>query len=402
MVSLLERSPLRQGGYVRRGYVNRLAVSVAFVLVFVFAAPVAGAQVPKDFFGIAPQTELTERDLDWMRHGRIDAIRLDVSWASTQPTPRGFDWSRFDNVVRLAAQEGIEVLPFLYQVPAWIGRRPDRLPIDTLRKRKAWAKFVRAAVSRYGPGGDFWDEHGPGSLDPLTPLPIRDWQIWNEENFFYFTKPASPQRYARLVKISHRALRAVDPRARLILGGLFAHPKQRYPRAMTAEKFLRALYRVPGIKRSFEGIAIHPYAARAKRLPGTLRPLRRIARQNGDGRTGIWITEMGWGSQGRGGMAFEKGLKGQARELRIAYRFLTSRAGRQLNVKQVFWFSWKDRRGGCSFCDSVGLFRRGPGFSPKPAWAAFTRFSGGRAGAPPTGGLPGPEPPTCPLPPLPC
>jgi hypothetical protein len=31
----------------------------------------------------------------------------------------------------------------------------------------------------------------------------------------------------------------------------------------------------------------------------------------------------------------------------------------------------------CRYCDSVGLFRRGTGFSAKPAWRAFVSFTGG-------------------------
>jgi hypothetical protein len=98
-----------------------------------------------------------------------------------------------------------------------------------------------------------------------------------------------------------------------------------------------------------------------------------------DAGAGLYITEMGWGSQNDPGVvAFEQGIRGQARELRGAYRYLIANRHR-LNLKGTYWFSWKDVSGYCNFCDSVGLFRKGPHFRPKPAWHAFVSLSGGRA-----------------------
>ena len=65
---------------------------------------------------------------------------------------------------------------------------------------------------------------------------------------------------------------------------------------------------------------------------------------------------------------------GAGRELRDAYRYLIPNRHR-LNLKQVYWFSWKDLRGDCNFCDSAGLFREGAKFRPKPAWHAFVRVA---------------------------
>ena len=95
---------------------------------------------------------------------------------------------------------------------------------------------------------------------------------------------------------------------------------------------------------------------------------------------GLYITEMGWGSQNNfNEVAFEQGPQGQVRQLRGAYGYLIENRTR-LNVKQVYWFSWKDIQGDCNFCDSVGLFREGTRFKPKPAWRAFVALTGGRPG----------------------
>jgi hypothetical protein len=94
-----------------------------------------------------------------------------------------------------------------------------------------------------------------------------------------------------------------------------------------------------------------------------------------DRRTGLYLTEVGWGSKRNPRrVAFEVGRREQARELRRSYRYLI-RNQRRLNLRQVHWFSWKDAPSLCSFCDSVGLFHRGQRFRPKPAWHALARLA---------------------------
>lgn len=353
----------------------RLTVVLAIVLV-ALAAPAAAQALPRGFFGIAPQTSLTDADAARMRAGGLETVRLLFSWGAVQPSPRGgLDWNGYDETMATAARAHLEVLPFLYGVPRWLSHNERRLPIDSARQRRAWAAFARAAVERYGRRGSFWAEHGPGSAEPLPRLPIRAWQVWNEENFFYFTRPASPQRYARLLAISRRAIRRGDPRADLVLGGLFGRPGPRPPRAMSAAAFLDRLYRVRRVKASFDAVALHPYAASVADLRGLVEEVRATMLRHGDRRTGLYLTELGWGSQNDPRVvSFEVGRRGQARELRGAYRYLIANRGR-LGLRQVDWFSWKDLRGSCRFCDSVGLFHAGPRFRPKPAWHALVRIA---------------------------
>jgi hypothetical protein len=355
---------------------RRAAATALLCLLAALLLPAAAQALPRGFFGIAPQTPLTPRDTARMRAGGLETIRAPLNWSGVQPSPRGgFDWSAFDQVVEEAAGAGLEVLPFLSSPPRWVSHDRTRLPIDGGRQRRAWARFVEAAVERYGPRGSFWEEHAPGAKDPLPRLPVHAWQIWNEENFFYFTRPASPRRYARLLAISHRALHRADPGAVLVTGGLFGDPAQRPPRAMDAADFLDRLYRVRGAKADFDAVALHPYAADVADLRAMVEEVRRTMLRHGDRRARLYVTEMGWGSQyDPGVVSFEVGLRGQARQLRAAYGYLIANRGR-LGLAQVDWFSWKDAPRLCSFCDSVGLFRRGARFRPKPAWHAFTAIT---------------------------
>jgi hypothetical protein len=335
-------------------------------------APASAQALPPGFFGIVPQTSIGPKDLARMRSGGVETLRLPLSWAGTQHSRRSdYNWSGFDSAVAAAAENRIEILPVLSEAPGWATGNARRMPVDSGLQRQAWAQFVAAAVERYGRRGEFWSEHGPRSDEPLPRVPIRAWQVWNEENFFYFTKPVSPGRYARLLAVTRPAIRRADPRADIILGGLFANPKQGPPAAMDAVDFLDQLYRSRGVKANFDAVALHPYAADVGELRVAVEGIRATMARHGDRRSDLYVTEIGWGSAYNPRLvAFEVGLRGQARELRRAYGYLLSNRHR-LRLAQVDWFTWKDLQGSCAFCDSSGLFRAGARFRPKPAWHAF-------------------------------
>jgi hypothetical protein len=232
-------------------------------------------------------------------------------------------------------------------------------------------------VQRYGPQGQFWDEHSPESGDFVPKTPIRIWQIWNEPNFFYFAKLPDPAEYGKLVVASDRALSSVDPGAKIILGGLFGTPSVKPPKAYSAVDFLSSLYRsTPGIGKHFDVAALHPYVADYRDLPPLINAFRRVMSDNGDGGKPLWITEFGWGSN-RGQSSFEQGQQGQIDQMRGAFTMLTANQD-PWRLQRIYWFSVADQPGSCNFCDSVGLFTQN--FKPKPSWPVYTSFAGGDAG----------------------
>lgn len=357
----------------------------ALVALVVPATATSGAlvSVPQGFFGVAPQGQLTPDDARYMKAGGLESVRFTLIWPAIQPTKKsGYDWGYFDEVVEVAARAGLRVLPVINSTPSWVAKDSTTLPVKSARARAAWSAFLEAAVKRYGPGGEFWKQHahvGVNYEPAITkPMPIREWQVWNEANFFYFTYPVSPSAYAKLVTISSKAIKRVSPGAKVILAGLFGEPTAGGKRGMPAAQFLERLYAVPGLKSRFDGVALHPYAVDAETLEELTEEFHEVSVENHD-RPGLYITEMGWGSQNDfNQVAFEQGIQGQVRQLRGAYGYLTENQ-RRLNLKQVDWFSWKDLKGTCNFCDSVGFFPEGPRFKPKPAWHAFVAITGGRA-----------------------
>jgi hypothetical protein len=361
------------------------------------AAPTPAA--PKGFFGIVPQTAMTQQDAEYMKAGGIEVVRSPLIWPAVQPTKKGgYHWESFDPVVEQAALQGLEVLPFFIATPKWVAGKETTLPFHNGTQRKAWTAFLKAAVERYGPGGVFWKEHSPATIRAekekaakgpvyelpgakLTPIPkpkpIRTWEIWNEANYFYFAYPVSPHDYARLLKLSTPVVKKAEPGAKVIIAGLFGRPTAGAKRGMPAARFLEGLYAVPGIKSFFDGVSLHPYAIDTEELEEIVEELHRVTVAAHD-RVPLYITEMGWGSQNDFHIdAFEHGIRGQSEELKKAYTYLLTNRAR-FNLKQVDWFSWKDLPESCAFCDSVGFFYSGAGFKSKPAWKTFVGITGGK------------------------
>jgi hypothetical protein len=222
-------------------------------------------------------------------------------------------------------------------------------------------------VERYGPDGAFWREN-----PQLPALPIRAWEIWNESNIVSFSARPDPRRFARLLRISGRAIHRADPGAKAILGGLFGRPLQVPPNVASGD-FLARMYKAGRVKPFFDGVALHPYVADAKAMAGQLRNLRRIMRNNNDAGSTLYITELGWGSAS-GPTRWQRGLYGQARELDKALSIISANRIRW-RIRGVWWFTWSDEGGSCSFCSSAGLLTAER--EAKPSWYRFNEWTGG-------------------------
>ena len=329
----------------------------------------SGARDPSPFFGIAPQTSLRSDDLALMRRTGIGSMRFPIYWSESEPAPGVFDWRTTDARIASTSREGFDLLPFIYSSPPWATPTWVRMPVRTPAQRRAWSTFLRALIGRYGPHGDFWELH-----PELPERPLRTWQIWNEENDHRHAE-ASVRDYARLLRGSAPAIRSVDPGARIVLGGLYAAPGEEP--STPAPQFLDRLYRYGGIRGLFDAAALHPYTFNPGLMAVHIAELRAVMRRNGDGRTPLYITEFGWGSQTRaaGGDGFEKGPATQADYLKRAWAILLKNR-RRWKLASAYWFTWQDVPAWstrCGFCDSTGLL--GLDGEPKAALRGFAEIA---------------------------
>jgi hypothetical protein len=363
-----------------------IAAIAASALGLAVMAPAATA-LPGDFWGVSPQGTPNVEQFQRLRNGGVDSVRIPIPWGSVQPTgPADANFTNVDALVSGAAAAGLNVLPFIYDAPPWAvtparvpgstASAPKTLPVKTGAQRSAWSNFLKLVVARYGPSGSFWAAN-PGLLES----PIRTWQIWNEENFKYFVTRPSPSDYGKLINVSYAAVKSVDPGAKLILGGMFARPKEaeykgKPPQAYFATDFLDQLYTsTPGVKKKFVGVALHPYTTKYQQLTPDIEEFLTVLKANHDAGKKLWITEIGWSSEPHSaGDSFAKGPTGQAAQLKGAFNLFRSKAAKW-KLQRIYWFSVDDQSGSCNFCGGSGLF--GSGFLPKKSWFEYVKFAGG-------------------------
>jgi hypothetical protein len=221
---------------------------------------------------------------------------------------------------------------------------------------------VAELARRYGPDGSFWAEH------PDVPRrPIRAWQLWNEPNLRgYWSRQPFAAGYVRLLKTARRALRKVDPGARVVLAGL--------PNGWVA---LREIYEAGG-RKAFDAVAIHPYTAKPWRLPQYLRAARLVMHRFDDRRKPLWVTELSWpAAKGRANdpIGISTTDEGQAKRLTRGLQTLAKHR-RKLRIERVYWYTWLSVGSPDSVFAWSGLRRlEGDTLTPTPAYAAFRKVA---------------------------
>ena len=205
-----------------------------------------------------------------------------VNWATVELEPGEFRWVDPDNIVDAFGDQQVKILMRIHGTPGWA--RPDDTHLShPPRDLAAFANFMTELARRY---------RGK----------VAAYEIWNEPNLYYewgYLKP-DPGAYTDLLKTAYTAIKAVDPEALVVSGGL-ATTGNGSDTAYGDLAFLQGMYDA-GAKGYFDAFGSHPYAF--GQAPDESHPeglsLDRVQEQyelmiaNGDGETPIWITEMGW------------------------------------------------------------------------------------------------------------
>jgi polysaccharide biosynthesis protein PslG len=342
-------------------------VFMATLLLCVGLAGQAKAAAPRAFYGVMAASDPDPTEIARMGTGMVGTLRINFVWSAVQPEQSSaLNWSHYDAIIGAAAQQGIRVLPTVYSTPHWAAARDNFPPAKA--HQGEFQTFVRDAAARYGSNGSFW------TSNPSIPkLPVTDWQLWNEMNSpsFWFHKP-SPKQYVGLLKVFHAGIKAGDPSAKIVLGGLFRTPRIR--NGIRLDRYLPGIYRAKG-KKFFDAVAIHPYATTPQDAIRAVQDTRRIMAQFKDKKAKLWITEVGWAT---GGVATPLTVspQRQAAYLRKTFNLLGKNRGR-MRIAGVVWYSWRDLPGGVWF-NHTGLFTQT--LDPKPAWNAFVGLTGGSPG----------------------
>jgi hypothetical protein len=359
--------------------VARCVIVLAVLAGVLAAAPTAGA-MRTEFFGVAQQ-QLDARDAEGMRNAAVRTARFELGWRFLEPKRNTFNWRRSDQAIGTLASHGIRPLPFIWGSPKWVSSQPAIAPVGNASDESAWQAFLVKAVKRYGPGGGYWTnayraQYGANA----TPRPIQAWQIWNEPNLTKFFNPGgtsqqSVQKYARLLKLSHDAIKGQSPASQIVLAGNPGYPPSG---GLKAWEFLDRLYGYGQTATNFDVAAIHPYASTLGTFRSEIQKTRQVLAKHHDAAKPLWITEFGWGSAKPDRYGINQGVAGQQRLLKGAIE--AALANRKVwNLQRMYWFLWRDPAPSsnfahrCSFCGSAGLLKHDR--SGKPALQTFKSFT---------------------------
>lgn len=305
------------------------------------ALPAAGASaaVPADFVGVVSSKHdaftpsRRAETLDLQAEVGVGLLRVPFDWSRIEPMPGWFDFSVYDELVGDAARRHIRLLPILFDPPPFRSSAPPSGGLDAMyppREPEKMGWFAAELVQRYGPDGSFWSER------PEVPrLPIRSWQVWNEPNIpsFWASGP-DPAEYAELLRTVGEWIHAVDPGAEVVAAGL---PNSAH--GASAPSFLRAMYKA-GAKGSFDTLAVHPYSSDHDSVMGQVQGMRSVADDNGD-RAPIWVTELGWPTDGPPG--YEQ-VVSEEEQARLVTRTLGAFAAERgaLGLRGFVYFYWRE------------------------------------------------------------
>jgi len=215
--------------------------------------------------------------LDQIEASGATWVRLDVSWSMIQPSPDGFDEDGYgvslvDDVIDQLRARDLQVLVMFWRTPAWASgdmTTENRAPTDPAD----YATALQWAGERWGDVVDAW-------------------QIWNEPNLDYFLAGSDPAAYTRLLCAGAGAVRAGDPGAKVVFGGV-VNPQISWVRQAYAA----------GAKDCFDVMGVHSYPVPGDLPPtnsnadvtdlGSIADVHDLMRSQGD-RAPIWLTEFGW------------------------------------------------------------------------------------------------------------
>ncbi|XAS76278.1 cellulase family glycosylhydrolase [Dermatophilaceae bacterium Sec6.4] len=292
------------------------------------------------------------RVLDRLSAAGVKWVRIDVSWATLQPHPGGYDmqWGVpfIDHVLAQARAKGFKILVTFWQAPKWANGSDnvDAPPRDP-------RQFAAAA----GWAANRWKS----SVDA--------WEIWNEPNFNGYFVGANPATYTRLLCDTYPAVKKADPNSPVVFGGLMYNDDGWLKRAYAA-----------GAHGCFDVLGTHPFQGPSKAPPSTpddgnvwnlthTPAVHNVMVAHGDGAKPIWFTEFGWSSaQPANAKPWNTGVSEQTQAAYLT-QAVEITARKYPYVKAMFWFRDSDQSTGNAHEDHFGLLRKN--LTPKPALAAM-------------------------------
>jgi hypothetical protein len=290
----------------------------------------------------------------------ITSIRIGADWAYiSYAGPGTYDWSQLDQEVASIRAAGMSMDMVIMGTPSWAAVAGEEASdVAQPASPAAFGQFAAAVAQRYAPQG------------------VQDFEIWNEPNSAAFWAPApNPAAYVQLLQAADTDIKAVDPGALVITGGLA--PEANDGSDINEVTFLQDMY-ADGAKGSFDAVGDHPYSYPAlpdtyqawsgwSQMDATPASLESTMAANGDGGKPIWATEVGAPTGGPDSV----GTAGQAQELTQAIDDAKSSSF----IGALYIYTYEDS-GGDPTTDEDWFGLLNADGSAKPAWSAVAAAIG--------------------------
>jgi hypothetical protein len=204
------------------------------------------------------QTRAQQLGLAWLRMPQ-------VSWRAIQANENDpYDWSvlsSFDEQLRLAQQAGITPIVVIQHFPRWATINvPFETDCGAIRTDKfgQFAAFMQALVNRYKSSEfnvHYWEIGNEPDVDPTLVNPDLMFGCWGDINDPYY----GGRQYGEMLKVVTPAIKAADPSARVLVGGLLlGRPQETNPALGHPERFINGILEA-GAAPYFDILPYHEY-----------------------------------------------------------------------------------------------------------------------------------------------
>lgn len=369
LVLLGTRSPAQEtyaisSVWTQQANVSEASTSVTYTVFLPIVAREYEPSVPT-VFGIQTYggLHLPASGLTLAQQARAYWIRSDLSWAVVEPTdqlPKDYNFAFYDASFLSATRAGFQLIVTIGGNPSWAATYANG-PIDKVDLGE-FVEFVGTVVERYD--GDGWED-APGS-------PVIDyWEFYNEPD--NGSRLAAERGgaywghfgtdYARMLCTVYPVIKAANPRAQVVLGGL-AYDWFEEQNGPFVREFLDDVLSAGG-GNCFDVMNFHYYPAfesvwapYGPGLSGKANYLRSKLAQYGISYKPMICTETGWFSS-HPNIPSTPEIQSQY----VVKLFIQSIAS---GLKATIWFSWIDPD---PFYGDFGLLTRD--LRPKPAFYAY-------------------------------
>ncbi len=180
--------------------------------------------LPMPLFGVEPHRLYDERVMHLLLDSNARLVRYaGVSWDAIEPIEGTYNWDvlyRTDAVLQELAANGIEVILTVRGAPLWAQKIYGHTcgPVAA-EKLPAFAEFMAQLVQRYSQppyNVRYWELGNEPDVDPSLVRADSVFGCWGDKTDPYY----GGGYYAEMLKAVYPAIKAADPQAQVLNGGL--------------------------------------------------------------------------------------------------------------------------------------------------------------------------------------